>query len=392
MHEILHIVLDALRNAVLITGMVVTMMMMIEALNIESRGLFFKGLRKTRLGQVVVASLLGSIPGCMGGFAAVSLYTHKMLSFGALTAMLIATSGDESFVMLAMFPEKALLIFAISFVTAVVAGYITDLVHDRIHRKHCNKTSHEDCGDTGHCVHGYELHHEESDENTNAEKAKRHFSWKRLVLSIGLAAFITALATGRLEHDHSGHEGHHHECTEQCVHIDEDAHNHTVSTTHNHNISLLDEAWMNVLFAALSVIMLLVIIFGSDHFVNEHLWHHVIVKHLPGIFGWTFSVLLIVGIGLNFWDLGNWVSDNAVTMIFIAAAIGFIPESGPHMIFVTLFAAGVIPMPVLLASCISQDGHASIPLLAESKRSFFYAKMLNFAVAVAVSLFVWWIF
>ena len=64
---------DALRNSVLITGLVVVMMMMIESLNIESKGMVFKGLKRTKLGQVVVASLLGSSPGCMGGFATVSL-------------------------------------------------------------------------------------------------------------------------------------------------------------------------------------------------------------------------------------------------------------------------------------------------------------------------------
>ena len=70
-------------------------------------------------------------------------------------------------------------------------------------------------------------------------------------------------------------------------------------------------------------------------------------------------------------------------MILIAALVGIIPESGPHLIFVTLFAAGVVPFPVLLASSISQDGHASIPLLAESKKSFAYAKLLNLLVALA---------
>ena len=39
---------------------------------------FFKGLRKTKIGQVVIGALLGSVPGCMGGFATVSLYTHRM--------------------------------------------------------------------------------------------------------------------------------------------------------------------------------------------------------------------------------------------------------------------------------------------------------------------------
>jgi hypothetical protein len=52
------------------------------------------------------------------------------------------------------------------------------------------------------------------------------------------------------------------------------------------------------------------------------------------------------------------------------------------MIFVTLFAAGVVPFPVLLASSISQDGHASIPLLAESKKSFVWAKLINCVVAL----------
>jgi hypothetical protein len=37
---------------------------------------------------------------------------------------------------------------------------------------------------------------------------------------------------------------------------------------------------------------------------------------------------------------------------------------------------------VLLASSISQDGHASIPLLAESRRSFLWAKLINCLVAL----------
>ena len=52
----MHLFIDILRNSVLITGLVVVMMMMIESLNIESRGMLFKGLRKTKVGQVVVAA------------------------------------------------------------------------------------------------------------------------------------------------------------------------------------------------------------------------------------------------------------------------------------------------------------------------------------------------
>jgi hypothetical protein len=139
---------------------------------------------------------------------------------------------------------------------------------------------------------------------------------------------------------------------------------------------------MNILFAGLSVIVLIVLMFASDHFVEEHLWSHIIKKHLPVIFAWTFGVLLVLGICLQYVDIDKWINDNTALMILLATIIGIIPESGPHMIFVTLFAAGVVPFPVLLASSISQDGHASIPLLAESKKSFFYAKIINCVVAL----------
>jgi hypothetical protein len=94
-------------------------------------------------------------------------------------------------------------------------------------------------------------------------------------------------------------------------------------------------------------------------------------------------VLLVVGIGLQYINIDHWISSNTALMIILATLIGIIPESGPHMIFVTLYAAGVVPFPVLLASCISQDGHSSIPLLAESKKSFVWAKLINCAVALA---------
>ena len=384
----MHFVIDILRNSILITGLVVVMMMMIESLNIESRGLVFKGLQRTKIGQVVIGALLGSIPGCMGGFATVSLYTHRMFSFGALVAMMVASSGDEAFVMLAMIPEQALILFAILFVIAVLTGVVTDWAYARIHSRRCSKHDHSDCGAKTDCPDGYVVHEEHQACNhehssCNEEQGKtgsvRHFGWKRITMLVGLAVFIAALAGGQLEHDHSQHA--HGQCQHEDTHCECTEHSHHHED--GHTINLLDERWMNVLFAGLSVIVLLVLIFASDHFVEEHLWDHIVRKHLPVIFAWTFGVLLVLGIGLQYVDIDRWISDNTVLMILLATLIGIIPESGPHLIFVTLFAAGVVPFPVLLASSISQDGHASIPLLAESRKSFLWAKIINCAVALA---------
>ena len=426
----LHTIIDALRNSILITGLVIVMMMMIESLNIESKGLFFKGLKKTRVGQVIFGALLGSIPGCMGGFATVSLYTHRMFSFGALIAMMIASSGDEAFIMLAMIPEQALVIFAVLFIVAVVTGIIVDYCNDRLHKRHCHKDDHSECGSESDCDHGYTVHcHEEHDKalsecackivaDTNGHEveseaesgimhsASRHYGWRRIVMFIGLAVFIAALATGQLGHDHgahthtddcatacthhSVHSSHHseHDCTDDSPHHDEHSccthsANHTSVKTHA-SINLLDEQWMNVLFAGLSVLVLLVLLFASDHFIEEHLWNHIIRKHLLTIFCWTFGVLLLVGIGLQYIKIDEWISSNTALMIILATLIGIIPESGPHMIFVTLYAAGIVPLPVLLASSISQDGHSSLPLIAESRKSFLWAKLINCSVALIV--------
>ena len=385
----LHILVDSLRNSILITGLVIVMMMMIESLNIESKGLFFKGLKKTRVGQVIFGALLGSIPGCMGGFATVSLYTHRMFSFGALIAMMIASSGDEAFIMLAMIPDQALIIFAVLFVVAIIAGVLTDLIYDRVHKRHCHHHDHSECGADTDCHDGYTTCHPEHstchpERSEGSPSPRRHFTWKRLTLFIGLAIFIAALATGQLGHDHSAHAAphethvHHHD---GCCHPEHS----TCNPEHSKgSINLLDEQWMNVLFAGLSVIVLFVLLFASDHFIEEHIWNHILRKHLLTIFCWTFGVLLIVGFGLQYIKLDEWISSNTALMIILATLIGIIPESGPHIIFVTLYASGIVPLPVLLASSISQDGHSSLPLLAESRKSFLWAKIINCAVAMIV--------
>ena len=347
----LHLLTDILRNSILITGLVIVMMMLIESLNIESGGSFFNGLKRTKTGQVIFSALLGSIPGCVGGFASVSLYTHRMISFGALIAMMIASSGDEAFMIVAMVPGKAIMIFAILFAIAVVSGIATDFVCDRL----SVKTHGIGAGliEDTHCKQDFEVHE-------HAGKTRR-LTWKRVVMFLGVLVFVAALASGILDHDHGG-----------------------PAETSPGKIDLLDEKWMQYLFAGLSLIVLAFLCFASDHYVERHLWDHIVRKHLPTIFAWTFGVLLAVGVGMKYVDMSGWISDNTALMILLAAAIGMIPESGPHLVFVTLYASGIVPLPVLLASSISQDGHSSLPLLAESKKSFAAAKLINFIIALIV--------
>ena len=358
MHDFLDLFLDVLRNSVLITGLVIIMMLMIEYVNIHSHGRWFTKLRQNRFGQVVLGAGLGIIPGCMGGFAAVSMYSHKLLSFGALIAMMIASSGDEAFVMLAMIPKEALLLMGILFVVAVVVGLIVDKITFRLpfidsHRNDIKGKRKDGCEE------GYQIHHEDEEENEKEEKSSlrnmRHASAERIALLLGIILFIVALTFGMLEHEH-----------EEAVHT---------------QLNIFNEYWMNLIFAVISLFVVWFIATAGEHVIKEHLWEHIIRKHFLSIFLWTFGALLVIQVGLHYFDLEQLISENIPWMILLAVLVGIIPESGPHLLFVTLFATGTVPFSVLLASSISQDGHASLPLLAESKRSFLKAKIVNVLVA-----------
>ena len=116
----------SINHAILITGFVFMMMVVIEYLNIISSGSWQRVLRGGRWRQYLLASFLGATPGCLGAFAVVSLYLHREITLGALVAAMIATSGDESFIMLSMIPEQAPLIFVVLFLIGITAGYLTD--------------------------------------------------------------------------------------------------------------------------------------------------------------------------------------------------------------------------------------------------------------------------
>jgi hypothetical protein len=84
----------------------------------------------------------------------------------------------------------------------------------------------------------------------------------------------------------------------------------------------------------------------------------------------------------HFINLNQIITDNKWLVLLIAVAIGLIPESGPHLIFVTLFAQGLLPLSILAASSIVQDGHGMVPLLAHSRKDFITVKLLNAATGL----------
>jgi len=322
-------------KAIMITGFVFIMMVMIEYINVQSKGLWQKHLSGNKWNQYLVAGLLGVLPGCLGAFTTVALFSHQLVSFGALVTTMIATSGDEAFVMFAMFPKEATILSLILLFLGIVLGYLTDKFY---HPKGIldNRSGHH-----------LELHEEAYCKCFQKDiiwSNLAHPSFRRILLALGIIALMTGLAMGWL----SGGA----------------------------------DIWIKVTLMASFGFALFIMLTVPDHFLKEHIWKHIVKVHLPRIFFWVLGVLLFMHFLMLYIDVEDWISNNSFVVLLIAVLIGLIPESGPHMIFVTLFASGSIPFSILMASSISQDGHGMLPLLAESKRGFLAVKIINMIYAL----------
>ena len=333
-------IVDIIKHALMITSFVLMMMLLIEYINIQTRGEWQNSLKKSRFTQYILAALLGVIPGCLGAFSVVSLYSHRMVSFGALVAAMIATSGDEAFVMLSMFPTEALWLNLILFVTAILTAYAVDLIFKNQSR-FLNASQHE-----------LELHESEdcrcfsTNEILNQLK---HITFPRAFLITLFVFFLLAVFFGELG-----------------------------PQVWN---------WKKITFTIGAVVSLFIVMSVPDHFLQKHLYEHVIKKHLLRIFLWTFAALLVVHFMQSYVDIGTWLKENTLAVLITATLVGVIPESGPHLIFATMYANGLVPFAVLLASSISQDGHGALPLLAVSVRAFILLKIVNIITGLLIGVF-----
>ncbi|MBN2480467.1 MAG: arsenic efflux protein [Bacteroidales bacterium] len=326
--------ITTLKDTLMITVFVLIMMIAIEYVNVQSKNLWAGKLRKSPIMQIVIAALLGIIPGCMGAFTVVSLYTHRMIGLAGLVAVMIATSGDEAFVMFAMFPAKAFLIHGILLAAAITAGWFVNLT---IKNGPVNKQ------------HGFVIHDREyckCFDNKLIIPQFRNLSFERATLILFNLLFVIMLLTGL-----------------------------TGSPVWD---------WKKVTFLVGSMFLLFVFATVPEHFLKEHLYNHILKKHLLRIFLWTWGAFIILHFIQTNLMLNNLIQNNVYIVLLTAVLLGLIPESGPHLLFVTLYSQNLLPFSILIANSIVQDGHGMLPLLAESRKDFVRVKFINLLVGLVV--------
>jgi len=333
------------KHALMISFFVFVMMLLVDFIEIASKGRVSGIIKEGPWRQYTLASFLGSTPGCLGAFMNVSLYVHGLISFGAIVGGMIATSGDEAFVMLAQFPGTALALFGLLFVFGIVFARISDGIIS-----HLGITPCESCLDTHceECLPGTGNQESISDifRPENLIENFRPIDFTRFLLLVLIVSFLVLITTGTL------------------------------------GPSTWD--WKRITFICLSICTLFIIIICSEHYLESHIWDHIIKKHLFRVFLWSFGALLFVHWGLASWNLDSFIHDHMLWVLLIGALMGIIPESGPHLIFVMMYAQGLIPFSVLFITSFVQDGHGMLPLLSYSLKDSVLIKVFNLVFGLAV--------
>ncbi len=330
---------EIISHTIMVTLFVFVMMLLTDYINVLSKGTFNTIIRGGRWRQYTVASFLGATPGCLGAFMNVSFYARGLLSFGAIVGGMLATSGDEAFVMIALFPRTAFIIFGILFLLGIIFAAISDKIAQFFKIKPC-----EECK--------LSLFHSSDEEcrcfDISLWKSFPRIMSIRVFLLILLVILILLIGKGIIGPENFG--------------------------------------WEKITFVILLFVTLFIFSTVPDHYLKEHIWTHIIKEHIWRVLLWTFFALLFVQIGMKHWNLETFVSSNLTWVILVSALIGIIPESGPHLIFVVMFSKGIIPFSVLLTSSIVQDGHGMLPLLSYSVRDSLLIKLFKLLFGVGLGM------
>jgi len=323
-------------DTITITALVLMLMIIVEYINIKSQNKWFSKLQNNNIQQIFTGTFLGAIPGCVGGFAGVSLYAHDIIQFPAMFAIMIASFGDEALVMFASNPKLAIIITAILALSAIIIAYITSLIlKNKNIIYHEIKTKH------------IQYHGNDYENNININNLLKNITnltfSKVLIILLGLL-FIFLLITNRIG----------------------------------------EPEWSidKILYIAVISITIIITLSASNHFIEHHIWQHIIKKHLPLLVLWTFLTLLLTNTMLNYINIQQWIQSHIIITTLVAIIIGIIPQSGPHLIFFILYSKSIIPFHILLINSFMQDGHIGLPLLAESPKTFFITKLIKIIIII----------
>lgn len=397
------IIVSAESSFIQVTVFVGAVLLLFGYINFKLSGKFVEKIEKSKKIQPIIGSILGVIPGCGSAIFVMPLFPKGTVSFGTIIATLIATMGDSAFVLMSVAPFQYLLLSIISFVLAIITGYIVDYFKigdkllEKVQFKKMEKHKIQTEKDKSHALQSLEsgrayedlthIGHSEGDEIDYLlhHSIKGHQSHDTLGYKFTHSAYIVfwiiisiGLILGILD----------------LFQVD-------INEIIIPNLGTI----LGVTGTLLSVIMMIM----SRKFIQDDTHEESELKTLnlketiihnaqetAFVGTWVFLAylayeLFVLGLGSGNYLAGesimtSFLSQTGFTAVLIGVLVGVIPGCGPQIILVTLFTRGLIPFSALLANAISQDGDALFPLIAIDKRSSIWATVFTTIPALVVGI------
>lgn len=408
--EILDLAVQAAENSfVQVTAFVGAVLLLFGYLDYVLAGRLVKMIENSKRFQPIIGAILGLTPGCGGAIFLMPLFPRRIVSFGTITAALIATMGDSAFVFMTVMPKQFLMVSAISFVVAIITGYLVDLLPlgERLVQKFEEDQERRRLEHAAHEA----LDHSIFEEETGIT----HEEWAHIGHAEGDDIDLI------LHHSVKGHQPTHslgYKLTHSAYAV------YWVFISIGLVLGILDILQVDInalavphlglvfglVGTALSVIMMVLskkFLVADTHeesemklaSIKETLIHNAQETAFVGT--WVFAAYLAYELFVLLLGSGSHAAGEAVMAQFLAQTgllavligvlIGVIPGCGPQIIFVTLFTKGLVPFAAVLANAVSQDGDALFPLIAIDRRSAFWATLITTIPALVLGLVAYWI-
>ncbi|EOG1964730.1 putative manganese transporter [Vibrio cholerae] len=310
--------------------------------------------------QVVIAALLGALPGCGGAIVVTTQFVSGKVGFGALVAVLTATMGDAAFLLLASQPVTGLYVIGIGVVTGCVTGLVINALHrDDFMRptltELSNKLRTSCCSAT-------------SAVSFKAINLQGLF-WKYLLLPASLVAFASSFQ---------------------------------IDINQVWSLPEMSIEWIGALLAVSSMLLWALTqeiedyqstVSEDDKIRTSHPMQKA-AQDTNFVSAWVIIAFLAFELTLHFTGFeiganwGNW----GVWMPALGIMIGLLPGCGPQILVTSLYLSGALPFSAQLSNALSNDGDALFPAIALAPKAALMATLYSSIPAAIVGYGYFWLF
>ena len=414
--QLAEVLLGSAADAFVEVGVFVgAVLLLFQYINYRQKGALVGWIEGAAAWQPAAGALLGLTPGCGGAIFVMTLYLRGRVSFGTVVATLVATMGDSAFVLLTTAPRHFLIVSVLTFVVGAATGYAVDKlgISARVGRPRIGVGVGE--ASPGHHV----------------GQAQRPLAADR-----GKAGTGVGLVTDSSELDHLGHEegdevdiAMHHRRTPltglayKLTHQGFAVYWFILAIGLVFGLALLADVdlgevagWpaltllVGALGTAVSILLTLAgrqLRLNSSHEDEEHKLYSLRETLVHGamdtafVTTWVFVAYVAYNLAVVWLGGGDLAAGElavatilqrtGLITVVVGALVGLIPGCGPQILFISLFAQGLVPFAAVLANAISQDGDALFPLLALDRKSALWATVITAVPALLVGVLLYYL-